>query len=723
MRDDSAGFAEVLLPLPLPGTYSYEIPKGMPVEAGSYVLVPLGSRTVAGVVWSVTSQRPEGLSLRPILELLPVPPMTGLHRKFLSWVANYYVEPPGNILRLSLRVPEALAPLKWQTGYRASGKVPAKMTAQRRRILELAVEGPPIRPGELANLAGCGLSPVKALIEAGALEPVALPPFMPFAKPDVLAGRLTLTPSQEHAAQEIRAQLAKSPSSVILLDGVTGSGKTEVYFEAISAALVQDRQVLLLVPEIALTRMFLLRVERRFGVEPAQWHSDLRPRERERVWRGVAEGGARIVVGARSALFLPWRRLGLIVVDEEHDGSYKQDDGVPYQARDMAVVYGSLGKFPVILSSATPSLESVVNTEQQRYHHVPLRRRHNDVELPEVALIDLRITPIGAQSWISEPLAEAVEDCLQQGSQALLFLNRRGYAPVTLCRACGRQINCPYCSAALVEHRFRRVLQCHHCGYSSPIPDICPHCRVAGKLVPCGPGIERLAEEAARRFPQARLAILSSDLSRGKTLRETLSSVETGKSNLVIGTQLVSKGHHFPHLVLVGVIDADLALESSDPRGGERTWQLMAQVAGRAGRGEKPGRAMIQTHLPEHPLMDALRRNNRNSYMRQEIEVRRQARLPPFVSLAAIIVSGSHNAEVEKLARQVRGIMPKACDVEVLGPAPAPMSLVRGRHRWRFLVKAEKKVDLQAFLRAWLQPVEPKGSLRIDIDVDPYNFL
>jgi primosomal protein N' (replication factor Y) len=723
MSDDSQAVAEVLLPLALPTTYSYVIPTEMRVEPGNYVLVPLGGRTVIGVVWATGVKAPNEVTLRPIAAVLDPPPLGVLQRKFIDWVASYYVEPPGNILRMVLRVPSALAPAKEQVGYHASGRLPARMTPQRRRALDVAQERIALRAGEIAELAGVGASVVRSLIRDGALEPLALPAFKPFLEPDLMGGQLVLSTGQERAARELRANVAQRNGSVTLLDGVTGSGKTEVYFEAMAAALARGMQVLLMLPEIALTASFLARVERRFGVEPAHWHSDVRPRERERVWRGVAEGRARIVVGARSALFLPWKSLGLIVVDEEHEGAYKQEDGVAYHARDMAVVYGALGRFPVVLSSATPSLESLVNVERGRYGHVRLESRHNQTELPPASLIDMRVAPIRAQSWLSDPLVESVKTTLAAGDQALLFLNRRGYAPLTLCRACGYRLDCPNCSASLVEHRFRKQLQCHHCGHFEAMPSACPKCGIEGKLVPCGPGIERLAEEAAQRFPDARIAVLSSDLARGSFLRDALSGVEHGQYNLIIGTQLVAKGHHFPHLTLAGVVDADLALELGDPRGGERTWQLMAQVAGRAGRGEKQGSALIQTHLPDHPLMDALRRGDRERFLAQEKRVREQARLPPYSRLAAIIVSGTQAHETERLARNLRVEAPQGEGVDVLGPAPAPLHLVRGRYRWRFLLRAGRVVNLQAYIRQWLADLKPKGSLRIDIDVDPYSFL
>ena len=722
MTTDSA-IADVLLPLALPQAYSYKVPDGMKLSAGDYVEVPLGTRAVIGVVWETRPLVATNMKLREVTRRFDMTPMCETHRKFVDWLAAYYLEPAGNVLRMVLRVPSALEEAKHNLAYIAGAEKPTKLTAQRQRVLEVAEQGFALRGSELAAAAGVGVSVVKALAKSGALQEVALPAHRSFAEPDLNAGGHTLNKDQAIAAAALRQMVSTRSHKVMLLDGVTGSGKTEVYFEAMAASLASGKQVLLLLPEIALTAQFLSRVENRFGAEPAQWHSDLRPRERERVWRGVAEGKARIVVGARSALFLPWAKLGLIVVDEEHENAYKQDEGVPYHARDMAVLYGSVGKFPVVLSSATPSLESLVNVDRERYGIVKLKDRHGRPELPETTRIDMTREKLESGTWLSTPLADAVTKTLADGDQALLFLNRRGFAPLTLCRTCGHRLHCPDCAAAMVEHRFKKILMCHHCGHKEPVPKACPECQTEGDMVPVGPGIERLAEEAVKRFPDARIAILSSDLSRGQTLRDTLREVEDGTVNLVIGTQLVAKGHHFPHLTLVGVVDADLALESSDPRAGERTWALLAQVAGRAGRGTKPGKAMVQTYVPQHPLMQALLKGDRDAYLGTEKIIRENAGLPPHGRLAALVISGMDAAETERFARFIAGSAPLAEGITVLGPAPAPIAMVRGRTRWRLLVKAKRDVNIQGFLREWLHDVKPKGSLSLNIDVDPYNFL
>ena len=717
---------EVLLPYALGTPYTYVVPPTMSVAPGSYVVVPLASREVIGVVWQKTDAAvsPEKApKLRGISHVLPHPPMGELQRRFIDWLARYYVVPAGMVLRMALRVPAALDEARNRIAYQVSGRLPAKMTRARKRVLEALKDMPPLRPSEIAELAGVGPSVVKGLAAEGVIEAVTLPGFQRFDAPDLMRRGKTLSASQQLAAESLVAAAREAKHSVTLIDGITGSGKTEVYFEAMAAALAKGKQVLLLVPEIALTAQFIDRVEDRFAARPAEWHSDVRPRERERVWRGVASGEVKVLVGARSALFLPWQNLGLIVVDEEHEGAFKQEDGVTYHARDMAVVYGALGEFPVVLSSATPSLESLVNVDRGRYRRVVLPDRIGRAGLPEIRLIDMREAALPAGEWISEELRRAVDATLAQGEQALLFLNRRGYAPLTICRACGYRIECPHCSAALVEHRFRRVMLCHHCGHQQPSLHRCPDCGSEGHLVPCGPGVERLAEEVRRRFPDARSTILSSDLVRGATLKDTLRDVKEGKFNIIIGTQLVAKGHHFPDLTLVGIIDADLALETSDPRAGERTFQLLRQVSGRAGRGDRQGLALIQTFNPDHPLMAALHRGDMESFIAQEKSLRERALLPPYGQLAGVIVSGAEAAETEHMARQVARIAPLADDVELLGPAPAPLAVIKGRHRWRLLVRTRRNVNIQGFVRRWLQDLKPAGSLRVDVDIDPYQFL
>ena len=566
---------------------------------------------------------------------------------------------------------------------------------------------------------------IDGLIDEGTLEAVVLPPEPVAQKPDPDFVQSEFTPDQSAAATALKATVAKGGYSVTLLDGVTGSGKTEVYFEAVADTIRRGRQSLILMPEIALTAQFLDRFAARFGVRPAEWHSELSPRKRARTWRAVADGEVSVVVGARSALFLPYADLGLIVVDEEHDPAYKQEDGVHYHARDMAVVRGHIARIPIVLSSATPSLESVVNARRGRYQKLALPERFGGQLEPAVEAIDLRQAPPPRGRFISPVLAGAMQTAIERREQALLFLNRRGYAPLTLCRACGFRFSCPNCDAWLVDHRFRKHLVCHHCGFAMPHPAACPKCQAANSFVACGPGVERLEEEVRELFPQARVLVLSSDLVVSvERLREELDDVAQGRFDIVIGTQLVAKGHHFPMLNLVGVVDADLGLSNGDPRAAERTFQLLHQVIGRAGRDAGIGHGYLQTHQPEHPVMRALIAQDREAFYDAEIEVRERDHYPPFGRLASIVVSGPDKHDTEGHARALARAAPTHDEVRILGPAEAPLALVRGRHRFRLLIKAPRNFDLSAYLRQWLAAAPKKhGSIKLDIDVDPQSFL
>ena len=513
--------------------------------------------------------------------------------------------------------------------------------------------------------------------------------------------------------------------SVTLIDGVTGSGKTQVYFEAIAEILRGGRQALVLVPEIALTAQFLDRFAERFGERPAEWHSQLSPRKRARTWAGVAAGEVPVVVGARSALFLPYAELGLVIVDEEHDPAYKQEDGVRYHARDMAVVRAREAKIPIVLASATPSVETEVNVRRERYRRLHLPERFGGQHLPATEAIDLRSEGPPRGRFIAPRLAEAVKTALERGEQALLFLNRRGYAPLTLCRACGYRLSCPNCDAWLVDHRFKRRLVCHHCGYAMPPPQPCPKCQATDSFVACGPGVERLEEEVANLFPDSRVLVLSSDLVESvERLRQELDDIAEGRFDVIIGTQLVAKGHHFPKLNLVGIVDGDLGLGNGDPRAAERTFQLLHQVVGRAGREEGRGLGYLQTHQPEHPVMKALIAGDRDAFYLSEIAMRERSGYPPFGRLGSLLVSGADRHATEAHARKLAAAAPREQDVRVLGPAEAPLALVRGRHRFRLLVKSPRAFDLSGYLRTWLAAApKAKGNIKLEVDVDPQSFL
>ncbi|HTZ76996.1 MAG TPA: primosomal protein N', partial [Stellaceae bacterium] len=689
----------VLLPLPLGGAYDYRVPDGMQLRPGDFVAVPLGAREAIGVVWDGAPGEVAEAKLKPVAEKLDAPPMTAELRRLIDWVAGYTLTPTGAVLKMAMSAPDALAPPRLATAWAlsAAGRAAldgADLTATRRRMLEAARDAPPLAAKELARLGGAGVGVVQGLERLGYLEKVSVAPRASTELPDWRHPGVLLSPEQSDAANALVAAVERAEFSVTLLDGVTGSGKTEVYFQAIAAALAAGRQALVLLPEIALGVQWLDRFVRRFGGRPAEWHSDLSQAERRHTWRAVAEGKIPVVVGARSALFLPFPKLGLIVIDEEHDLSFKQEDGVIYHARDMGVVRASLSKLPVVLVSATPSLETMLNVEQGRYRRIHLPARHGAAQVPEVQVIDMRRQKLERQRFLAAPLVSALEATLAAGEQAMLFLNRRGYAPLTLCRHCGHRMQCPNCTAWLVEHRFIGKLQCHHCGHAEPLPEACPACGETASFAACGPGIERLAEEVVARFPGARLATVASDTLTGpRAVAELVRGVEEHTIDIVIGTQVMAKGHHFPLLTLVGVVDADLGLTGGDLRAAERTFQLLHQVAGRAGRAERPGVVYLQTYMPEHPVMKALVANDRDRFLAAEAEERRQHHWPPFGRLAALILSGPDDESVDFAARAFARSAPHLRGIEVLGPAPAPLAVLRGRHRRRFLVKAERGVN------------------------------
>ena len=654
----------MLVPLALPAPYDYLVPKGERVAPGEFVVVPLGPVEYVAAVWrradSAAPPEVPRKKLREILEILDdVPKLPSVSMDFAEWVANYTLTPLGMVLRMIMSASAAFQPPAPRYGVRLQGDPPERMTAARARVLDVAKGGLVWVKSNLADAAGVSPGVIDGLVDARTLATEPLPDWLSVPL-DPSRERATLTTAQAEAAGEL-VKNTGGGFAVTLLDGITGSGKTEVYFEAIAQSLTAGKQALVLMPEIALTGAFLTRCEERFGAKPAEWYSGLTPSMRGRVWRAVAEGKAQLVVGARSALFLPFPDLGLIVVDEEHDQAYKQDDRVSYQARDMSVVRGRLGDFPVVLSSATPSIDSLVNAAQNRYRHIRLSTRYKAAGLPALKAIDMRKSPPERGAWLSPILIEAMTETLERGEQVLLFLNRRGYAPLTLCRKCGFRFECPNCSAWLVEHRFRHRLECHHCGKFVPIPDECPNCGAEDSFVACGPGVERIAEEVTERFPQARQALLSSDLSpRLADLRETLREIEDREVDVIIGTQLVAKGHHFPGLALVGVLDADLGLAQGDPRATERTFQLLSQVTGRAGREAVKGKGLLQTYMPEHPVIQALVSGDRETFYAREMEARREAGMPPFGRLAAILVTAGDRGTAEGYARAVARAAPPA---------------------------------------------------------------
>ncbi|GAA4218386.1 primosomal protein N' [Sphingomonas endophytica] len=709
------------------GPLDYRVPHGMTVEPGSVVVAPLGPRQLLGVAWEAERMPSDAEvgdnRLRNLLAVADVPPLRAPLRRLIEWTADYYLAPTAAVVRMALSSTAALEGGRSVVEYRATGHVPERMTAQREQALERIGD----RQGlirELATIADVSDAVIRGLVKVGALEGVPVDIDSPFPVPDPDHAPPTLSDDQSAAAATLVDGVTAAAFRPTLLDGVTGSGKTEVYFEAVAAALRAGRQVLVLLPEIALTEPFLKRFHDRFGCEPVAWHSGLRATQRRRAWRAIASGEARVTVGARSALFLPYANLGLIVVDEAHETSFKQEDGVHYHARDVAVMRGLFEACPVILASATPAIETRHQVALGKYAEVKLPGRFGVAQMPTIEAIDLIAEPPERGRWISPRLVKAMEEALERREQALLFLNRRGYAPLTLCRTCGHRFQCPNCTAWMVEHRLTRRLACHHCGHIEPVPRLCPECQNEDTLVACGPGVERIADEVAALFPEARTAVVTSDTiwSPAKAA-EFVARMEAGDIDIVVGTQLVTKGYHFPNLTLVGVIDADLGLDGGDLRAAERTFQQIRQVSGRAGRGTKPGHVYIQTHSPKAQVMQALITGDADAFYAAETEAREDAGAPPFGRYAAIIVSSEDQGAAHDTARAIGRAAPRVDGMEVYGPAPAPLAMLRGRHRFRLLVHARRALDVQDVIRDWLGALDWPAKVRVAVDVDPYSFL
>jgi primosomal protein N' (replication factor Y) (superfamily II helicase) len=718
--------ARVILLTQALGPLDYRVPDDMDVGPGSVVIVPLGPRRMMGVVWDqgiFDGEVYEEKRLRNIIEVVPIPPLRAGLRRLVDWVADYYLSNHASVLQMILSSSAALAGEATVTEYRATGIDPPRLTPQRAAALDALVDAQGLIR-ELADEAGVSVNIIRGLIKAGAFEPVTISADAPFERADPDHAPPALNDHQAQAASAFIDAVKKQEFAAFLLDGVTGSGKTETYFEGVAEALRLGKQVLVLLPEIALTQPFLSRFEARFGIEPATWHSGMRANQRRRVWRAAAHGNVQVVVGARSALYLPFANPGLIIVDEAHETSFKQEDGVRYNARDVAVMRGKMEGFPVILASATPAIETRHMASIGRYTPLSIPSRFGVAKLPSLKAIDLTTDAPDRGHWIAPSLLRAIEERLERGEQSLLFLNRRGYAPLTLCRTCGHRFQCPNCTSWMVEHRLVRRLACHHCGHVMPPPDACPECNEEGSLVACGPGVERISDEVQKFFPDARIIVATSDtLWSPDKAAEFVARVEAKAVDIIIGTQLVTKGYHFPDLTLVGIIDADLGLEGGDLRAGERTFQQIAQAAGRAGRGEKPGEVFIQTRNPEHPVIAALVAGDRDAFYDAETASRKAANAPPFGRFAAIIISSEDEREAMEVARAIGAAAPKLDNMYVFGPAPAPLAMLRGRHRQRLLIHAQRSVEIQAILRQWLSEIPIPRNVRVGVDIDPYSFL
>lgn len=740
---------QVLVPLPFAEPFDYVLPSPeQDAVLGAYVEIPVGKRRLVGVIWALGAgdDSLSAAKIKPITRLLDAPPMVGSLRKLIDFTAAYTLSPRGSVLKMSLGLfggkdgVDAFLhrPMVQHVALRSDGSDDNdSLTPKRLSVMDALRGQPPLSVTEAAETAGVSAGVVRAMVKSGLIDALDLPTDKSFPamfyhtaqKKQQAASKQKpqLSEEQATASTAICEAVGDSRYESFLLEGVTGSGKTEVYFEAIIKALEAsaDSQVLVLLPEIALTAQWLQRFEARFNVTPAQWHSDVGQAEKRRVWHGAGNGNARVVVGARSSLFLPFKNLALIIVDEEHDQSFKQEEGVLYHARDMAVTRAFIASCPIVLASATPSLESLANVQSGRYSHLTLKERHGGAQLPKIQAIDMRSDSLPANQWLSPKLADKITETLMWGEQTALFLNRRGYAPLTLCRTCGHRVECPHCSAWLVEHRSRQRLQCHHCGFDMPSLHKCPDCDSEDSLVAVGPGVERLGEEVIELFPQARVAVMASDtMTSASKMAAVVAQIEAGTVDIVIGTQMITKGYHFPNLTLVGVVDADLGLRGGDMRAGERTYQQLVQVAGRAGRAERPGQVYLQTFEPEHAVVQALLTGNGETYMAAEIDARRQYNMPPFGKLVALILSGEDIRQVVDVGRRLAATAPQSEDIRSMGPAPAPMTKIRGQFRYRMLMQASKSVKVQSVISDWLARAGKLPSkVRIKIDIDPYSFF
>jgi primosomal protein N' (replication factor Y) len=733
-EDDKSSFEEgrlvnVLVPYPVHKAYSYVVPDEESVGIGDYVIAPMGNREIPGVVWG--TEEGDGYDkkkIKPLVTRYDFPPMSEINMRFIEWVSSYNMAPLGFVLKMCLSSVAALESPKKAKGYSLNivpdEKTKKGLSPQRQKVLEVLKDGSVKRASEIAKQAGCSSGVVKGMLDKHLLKIEEIASLSPCINPNPNIKGFELSDAQSLAAKSLQEKVDAQEYSVSLLDGVTGAGKTEVYFEAVAQAIKDDKQVLILLPEIALSNAFIQRFEQRFGCKPALWHSSVSPHQRKKTWRGVALGETKVVVGARSSLFLPYSDLGLIIIDEEHDPAYKQEDGVIYHARDMAIVRAFLNKIPIVLVSATPSLETMANVWDGKYNLLHLPSRHGGASLPEIKLIDLKEDKPERQHFISPVLKEALAENLELKEQSLLFLNRRGYAPLTICRTCGYRINCPRCTAWLVEHRHSSRLHCHHCGYAMPTPKKCPECEDEDSLASCGPGVERIKEEVESYFPDAAVVVLASDTMQShEELSAVLKDIKDHKYDIIIGTQIVAKGHHFPKLTCVGVVDADLGLQGGDLRAAERTYQLLHQVAGRAGREDLPGKVYLQTWVPKNKVMQALSSQSRDVFLNVEADEREAALMPPYSRLVGIIVSGKDEEQVMQTAQELGQVAPQAEGLLTLGPAEAPFYRLRGNFRRRLLVRAEKKIDVQKTVKEWISKVKVPSKIRVYIDIDPQSFL
>lgn len=725
---------KVLIPNVINNGYDYRLTQS--AETGNFVRVTVMNRQYIGVIVGVGDSNLDPSKIKPILEVCN---FGKLSAKDLDWIykmSEWTLMAPGAVLRLIVNVPDAFNPPSFEQLYNYNFDNECKMTNARQSVSDAfeSNDNDAMSVNDIMNIARVSNSVIKTMIKNKILLPSAT---REKTQNDFVyqyhdTGNIVLSSEQKAAADVIATAIDKDSFSVYLLDGITGSGKTQVYFDAVLRAYNNGKSVLLMMPEIALTAQFMDRFKLRFGNPPVVWHSNLTAARRRDIWRGVARGDIRIVVGTRSALFLPWQNLGLIVIDEEHDTSYKQEDMGNYHARDMAILRAKIADFPVVLASATPSLETLYNVSLGKYKRLRLTSRYGGAQMPTIETIDMRVARPEKYKLskdaeeksgnLSPQLCAEIADTLSKHNQVMLFINRRGFAPIVQCKKCGWVGECPDCSVGLNYHKHLNKLVCHMCGKMLVLPEKCPKC--GNELSMRGAGLEKIEEEISARFPNARTALVSSDtITSRESLQRLVQKMESGDIDIVIGTQILAKGHHFPNLTLVGVVDADMGLFGTDFRAGEHTFQQLFQVAGRAGRGAFPGRVLLQTFQPEHPVIQAICAGNRDDFIASDMESRAGAKMPPFGQLVAVIVESDKEATLKKYCEQLANAAPNLNGGKIMGPIPAQIYQIRNWYRMRFLVSGDVRANLQPVVRNWLAKVKQPSNTRIKIDVNPQSFM
>ena len=727
---------KILIPNVVNAGYDYRL--NADAELGNFVRVSVMNRPYIGVVYGIGDSGLPESKIKSVSEVFDF----GLSVEDLQWIqkmSEWTLMTPGAVLRLIINVPDAFLPPRIEPLYTFKHDDKIRMTEARQSVADAFAsnDNEAMSVSDIQNISHVSSSVVRTMIKNGTLvlSDSRAKEQKSFIYQYKDMGTVKLNEEQSKAADVIGNAIEEGGFAVYLLDGITGSGKTQVYFDSAWRAYQKGKSVLLMMPEIALTAQFMSRYEHRFGAPPVVWHSNLTAARRREIWRGVSRGEIKMVVGTRSALFLPWQNLGLIVIDEEHDGSYKQEDMGNYHARDMAVLRAKIAGFPVVLASATPSAETLENVAVGKYSRLKLTSRFGGATLPTIETIDIRQNrPVGYNlpdeegdapvrtGYLSPDLCSAMQDTLSAGQQVMLFINRRGFAPIVQCKKCGWVSTCPDCSVGMTYHKHLNKLLCHMCGRMSALPEKCPNCGDAVSMR--GAGLEKIQEEVNVKFPNAKTALVSSDTMMSRQALERLvGKMERGEIDVVIGTQILAKGHHFPNLTLVGVVDADMGLFGTDFRAAEHTFQQLFQVAGRAGRGEIPGKVLMQTYQPDHPVLQAICAGDRDNFMASDMAARRTAKMPPYGQLIAIIIEAEKESVLKKFCSVLSDAAPSANGVKIMGPIAAQVYQIRNWYRMRFLVAGDVRSNLQAVVKHWMGKVKVPANVRVKIDVSPQNFM